>query len=680
MEGKSLRFRQIHLDFHTSEHITGIGSAFDPDEFATTLARAHVNSITCFARCHHGWFYFDSKLFPERRHPHLERNLLAEQIEACHARGIRVPIYTTIQWDHLTATEHPEWRVVEADGKLQGTPPYEAGFYRQLCLNSPYRGFLKEHVREILQTLPTDGLFLDIVLPVDCSCRFCRAKMEQEGLDPTDPLARAGFGIATLNDFKRDMTAHIRSLSKECTIYYNAGHVGPRHRGVRDAYTHFELETLPSGQWGYLHFPVTVRYCRTLGLDYLGQTGKFHTSWGDFHSFKNLAALEYECFRMLAMGAKCLVGDQLHPNGRIDEHVYRLIGQVYEQVEAKERWCAGAVPVTEIGVLTPEEFMVSGSAGNLPPAIKGASRILEEGGHQFDVLDSDSDFSRYKVLILPDRIPVDAALARKIGEYLSAGGSLLASFLSGLSPDGSQVALAPLGIRLNGAGLKAPGASAILGQPFERGDHTEYLRAGEEIRGSLPDTELAMYMKGMDIRAEAGTDVLADTVASYFDRDYRTFCSHRQTPSSGRIDHPAVVRKGRAIYFAHPVFSQYNRNAPRWCKLLVLNALALLLPEPIVRHDGPSTLQLAVNAQESEKRWVVHLLHYIPERRGEEFDVIEDVIPLFDLSLSLRLPRPVREIRTAPQGERLAHQQRDGRTTVTVPSIRGHQMLEVLFR
>ena len=31
---KPLRYRQIHLDFHTSEHIPGIGAAFDPDRSA----------------------------------------------------------------------------------------------------------------------------------------------------------------------------------------------------------------------------------------------------------------------------------------------------------------------------------------------------------------------------------------------------------------------------------------------------------------------------------------------------------------------------------------------------------------------------------------------------------------------------------------------------------------------
>jgi hypothetical protein len=39
-----LRFRQIHLDFHTSEQIPGIGSRFDPEEFAETLARANATA------------------------------------------------------------------------------------------------------------------------------------------------------------------------------------------------------------------------------------------------------------------------------------------------------------------------------------------------------------------------------------------------------------------------------------------------------------------------------------------------------------------------------------------------------------------------------------------------------------------------------------------------------------
>ena len=133
-----LRFRQIHLDFHTSGDIPGIAAQFDPDEFADTLKAAHVDSVTCFARGHHGYLYYDSKNFPERVHPHLtNKNLLVEQIEACHKRGIRVPIYITVQWDEFTGKEHPEWLVQDREGAVTNGKPYEAGFYQFLALNSP---------------------------------------------------------------------------------------------------------------------------------------------------------------------------------------------------------------------------------------------------------------------------------------------------------------------------------------------------------------------------------------------------------------------------------------------------------------------------------------------------------------------------------------------------------------
>jgi hypothetical protein len=142
MSHPELRFRQVHLDFHTSELIAGIGAAFDAEVFADTLLRANVDSITCFARCHHGWIYYDTQRNPERRHPQLQTDLLRQQIEVCHAHDIRVPIYITVQWDHYTANQHPEWLAIDDQGKPFGTPPFEAGFYRRLCVNSPYRDFL----------------------------------------------------------------------------------------------------------------------------------------------------------------------------------------------------------------------------------------------------------------------------------------------------------------------------------------------------------------------------------------------------------------------------------------------------------------------------------------------------------------------------------------------------------
>lgn len=676
MPPAELRFRQIHLDFHTSEAIDGIGAAFDAGEFAATLERAHVDSITCFARGHHGWLYYDSKAFPERVHPHLaNRNLLAEQIEACHARNIRAPVYITVQWDNYTAQRHPEWHIVEADGTLSGQPPYEAGFYGNLCVNTPYFDFLKAMTRDLLESVPVDGIFFDIVMARECSCRYCRTGMQQAALNPASQADRMTYALQVNTTFKQDMTVFVRQFNTDCTIFYNAGHIGPGIRDSHDTYTHYELESLPSGGWGYLHFPITMRYARNLGIDCLSHTGKFHTSWGDFHSFKNREALQFECFHMLALNAKCMIGDQLHPNGKIDPYVYDLIGSVYAEVEQKEPWCRGARAVTDVGVLSPEEF----SAERIPPAMAGATRMLQEAAHQFDVLDTQSDLSPYRLIILPDRIPVSDAFAEKLQRYLADGGTVIASFESGLNTDQTAFATEAFGVTLALDPTRTADGQLARGQILGRGDYAEYLRPEGDLAHGLYPTEYVMYLKGTEVTAAADSEVLAHIVASYFDRTWEHYCSHAQTPSSGQICGPGIARTGQVIYFSHPVFTQYHNNAPRWCKTLVLNAIDILMGEPLFRHSGPSSMLAALNEQTHERRWVVHLLHYIPERRSQDIDVIEDVIPVYDIPMSVRIPHDIRTVRCVPQQEDLEWTLCDGRIEWIVPKLDGHQMIELAW-
>jgi hypothetical protein len=653
----TLRFRQIHLDFHTSEAIAGIGERFDPDHFADTLAKASVDSITCFGRCHHGWIYYETEKFRDRMHPHLTRNLLKEQIEACHARDIRVPIYLTVQWDQYTSERHPEWLAIDASGKQTGTPPYEPGFYRRLAVNSGYYDFLKAHVADLFALLPVDGLFFDIVQPLDDSSYFSRTQMLERGLNPSSGEDRQAFGLETINAFKSDMSAFIRSFDKDSAIFYNAGHIGPRHRSVAAAYSHFELESLPSGGWGYVHFPMAVRYARGLGLDCMGMTGKFHTSWGDFHSFKNPEALQYECFQMLAQGARCSIGDQLLPHGEICQPTYELIGSVYSEIKAKEPWCVGAVPQVDMALMTTEEF----SGERIPTPVAGAVRLLQELGHQFDIVDSLSDFSQYKVVILPDEVPVSDDFSEKLKAYVTGGGSVVASYKSGLNASGDAFALDVLGVEFKGEALYSP----------------DFLMPGDQISEGLSQTEHVMYLKGLEVASKS--EVLAETIVPYFNRTWEHFCSHRHTPSSGGVGYPGIVRNGQNVYFMHPVFSQYAINAPRWVKQLVKNVLGLVLPDPVLILKAPSTTLVTVNAQPDENRWVVHLLHYIPERRGQEFDVIEDVIPIFDVGVSVRVDETVSGVATAPSGQALVFEQSDGRVSFTVPKVEGHEMVVLSF-
>jgi hypothetical protein len=98
-----------------------------------------------------------------------------------------------------------------------------------------------------------------------------------------------------------------------------------------------------------------------------------------------------------------------------------------------------------------------------------------------------------------------------------------------------------------------------------------------------------------------------------------------------------------------------------------------------VIRDAPSTLSATVNYQPHQNRIVVHLLHFIPLRRGQGFDVIEDVIPLFNLNCEVStLGREVMGVSLVPQGNSVAFTQpRRCRVSFVVPSVFGHQMVAI---
>ncbi len=687
--------RQIHLDFHTSEHITGIAAEFDPAEFARTFKEASVSSVTVFARCHHGWLYYPSRKFPERVHPNLEhRNLLVEQVRALHNEGIRAPIYITVQWDYFTANMHPEWLIRKADGSHEGSSFSQPGFYQSLCVNTGYFTFLKEHTEEICKLMgkELDGLFFDIVGIRPCYCACCRLEMKRNGIDINDERAVRAFAKNVLTRFKNDMSMIVRKHNADCTIFYNAGHVGPCTKDSADTYTHFELESLPGDSWGYLHFPVTARYARTLGKDCMGMTGKFHTGWGDFHSLKNLAALEFECFRMLSYGFACSIGDQLEPYGRLNAATYRLIGKVYSQFEKYEEWARPSKPVVEAALLTYEDLITE---HHIPEDIMGAAQLLEELSIQFDIVDVDAELNAYRLIILPDGFKVTEAFQKRLDAYVKKGGKVLACCDGGLNTDENKKAPcfpSCFGIEYIGKTEKYPTfieipSSAIVSAPGSATSPTPAIDAPvEEIAVGLePGNEYVVYLRGNTVRPKSGKNgatPLLNANEPYFSREGELFCSHRYTPSSKKSAYPAILHnksgsESDVIYFTHPIFTQYRHNAPLWCKQLIKNAINMLLPRRIITHNGPSTVSLSVLHQPEKNRVAVHILTYIPVRKCMDIDIVEERTCANDLHVYLNLPdhigKRISKARLAPEGEALAFRNNE----IIIPAVNGYAVVEV---
>ena len=410
-----------------------------------------------------------------------------------------------------------------------------------------------------------------------------------------------------------------------------------------------EIEALPTGGWGYMYFPVTVRYARTFDKPYLGMTARFHKSWADFGGYKPYPALEFETSQMMAHGARASIGDQIHPRGVLDAAAYELIGKIYARVAQREPWLEGAVPLAQVGLFkTPTN--ATRTEASISKSDEGATRMLVQLRQQFNVVRAENDLSNFELLVLPDSIPVDEALAEKLQAYLAQGGKLLLSGTSGLSADASRTRL-PLGIAPEGW------------SPFT----TTYFRFAGET------TDHVMYERGVRARPAAGSQMLAEVVDPYFERAWDHFSSHQQTPSDKATGYAAALVQGNVGYISYPVFSAFALHGNLPYRRLVGEVLEHLLPQPLARMDGPSGAEIAVNRQ--GERTIAHVLYYPAERRTEKLDLIEDIVPLYNLKIAIRLPQAPGKVYLAPEGAPLAFAYQDGYATVTLPELHGHAMV-----
>ncbi len=612
---KPLRYRQVHLDFHTSEAVPTVGDRFDKEQFKAALRAGHVDSITLFSKCHHGWAYHPSEA--NEMHPKLKFDLLGAQLEACREIGVNAPVYLSAGHDEKYARRHPE-------DIVKGTPGAGVDFlnqtgYHLLCYNTPYLDILIAQIEEVMRRYNPLGIFLDISAPRICYCQRCLESMREKGLDPHNPADMKKHADMVYAEYCRRTGEAVRKYNPDATIFHNAGNITRGRRDQADFDTHLELESLPTGGWGYDHFPMSASYSRSLGKEFLGMTGKFHLSWGEFGGFKHPNALRYETALSIAEGAKCSVGDQLHPTGEMNMSTYRLIGKAYAEVEAKEPYVRGADQITDIAILSSEAFTNRPNIHCQPD--EGAARILFEGKYLYNLVDQYEELGKYKLLILPDDIRIDDELKAKLEAYLASGGKLLCSGESGLYVGSDEFAL-PLGATAQGVNAYCP---------------NYMIPKYDAVNG---ETAYVMYQPAMNIAADGGK-VEALLEESYFNRTPEHFCSHQHTPNNPGADRPGAVLTENTGYIAWKLFTDYAVKGSYHLKELALHMIASLL-EPTATTNLPDRGVLTFTRQPDESRYVAHLLFAHTSKRGNGVEVIEDIVPVAGIKLTAKIPEPKR--------------------------------------
>ena len=675
------RYRQVHLDFHTSADCKEVGAEFDPKVFAETVKLGRVDSMTVFAKCHHGFSYYPTEV--GTAHPNLVvPDLMGRQIEALHSTGVRAPIYVSVMWDELAGEKEPGWVIAREDGSLMIRPPLSADSpltggwgWTTLDVSSGYGDYLVAQAEEICDRYgeAVDGFFFDICLPIPNYSPWGQTRMREAGVRLDDEPAVLRFAEEKLESFLRRMSSAVRAKVPDATIFYN-GTVNPRMAEALPHQTHFEIESLPtsSGLWGYLHYPVIARQARTYGRNFLGMTGRFHKAWADFGGLKTRDQLDYECGTVIAAGGEVSVGDQLHPSGALDPAVYRLLEHSFGRIEELEPLLRDAKPAAEVAILSAHE---PSTLGSIPRSahvadVDGAAQLFLESAIQFDIVDpSRRAFEGYAALVLPEGLAVDAELRSRLEAFLSAGGRLILG--------GTAVLDGPTGeFDLEGVPVAYEGPAPTV---------PSYLRLDETLAG---DTELAtdydyvFYDRAHVVRPLDGAVAHGELRRALFDRTWEHFTSHAQAPVGEYLSAPLVVRNESILYFAAPLFGAY-RDHDYWAyREIALNAIRGFLPSPLLKLSGPGWVEATLHEQPADEghpeRKIVHLVAYHPRRTAQPVQHVDQSWQTSGLAVEVRTGgRPVERVYLAFGGEALDFEERDGYVRVDLPPIGAHGVVVV---
>jgi hypothetical protein len=277
--------------------------------------------------------------------------------------------------------------------------------------------------------------------------------------------------------------------------------------------------------------------------------------------------------------------------------------------------------------------------------------LLEEQVN-FNVVNTLEDWSDLEVIIITSGGILEKDLPR-ISAFLNRGGKILAM---------------GEGVFSEGKPVFDMGADYIGKARFD----VDYTVVREAIGEGIVPSPFLNYSPALRVRPYKSTEILATIREPYFSRTIKHYCSHKNTPYTLEdATHPAVIRTKNVVYIAHDLDVQYYREGARLHRDLFMNALKLIRQNPFVTAALPSMGRMNLLHQPEQKRYVVHLLYASPIQRGA-VRVVEDLLPLYNIPVSVDFPREITRAYLIPSGKVIKTTRRGGKTEVVIPELLCH--------
>lgn len=403
----------------------------------------------------HGDPRFQSQLIPAD--PAVDRDRLWKFLEAAHKKEIIVLSYYGMTANPRLAKLHPEWLMKYLD---DGRPAPEGDCW--FCLNSPYRDWLAEYLKETLAHLDLDGFYFDGTnwgshgatgeppYFVSCRCEYCRTLFAQDtGLDiPTRvdfesmPFRQfLAWRCGKMRQFMDHLTRKVREAHPEAILDFNhyagvynnwgMGHpLDPLH--LEKSGGHFFMErTIYDGT------SLCAKYGRAHGSPcgiWFGPTQHLNECSTHTAPYPEPHSVAVHCLSAMANGARPILAMMPYPSPLNREFIATVFGEIKKRVDYMDGETVKYLALHWSGQTrdfqypSPDPYK---SGADYFKKIQGTHEILNQSHLLLDVVFdeqlTDTYLSPYKVLFLSDSACLSDNQCDAIRRFVHDGGTLFAT-------------------------------------------------------------------------------------------------------------------------------------------------------------------------------------------------------------------------------------------------------------
>lgn len=631
------------------------------------------------------------------------RDLLAEIIPVAHARNIRVlaRIDPSCAPRELSAL-HPEWFSRDAAGHFR-----EVSGHYVTCPNADYyHQRMVEVVTEMLTDYDVDGIWNNqgkfAAWDTDtCYCETCQKKFRSD----------SGSEIPLSEDWNDPVWRQFNEWRYQCI----ASWIARMHTAIHAAKTDAvfvaavqlaeSLETIRPGGWDidyWLPYQDVLAFeCQRrntapwwpgLQAKYLSGIAPDKPRWMTVSYFypwwRLYAAPEEENRPWIAQQFANGVSSWLHINGASSEVFDRRgiapMQSIFERLARWEKYFESARSNARVVVIysrfTQDNYGRDDPYSRYVDAVRGYYCALLEAHIPFDVLSDKfletERLKQYQVLVLPNTACLTDAAISAIKGFAKNGGTVVASFESGVYDE-------------SGVKREVPGFADVFGGSYNgirknlKSSYGQIRIQGDPLLADLGDTDLIPNDGDLiEFSSTASSNFPLTLIPPVTVGAGATISIPEYSAVSGSTDVPLVIRasfgKGTGILFCNQMDSLFYRYGFKDLGRILANAVSCGL-EATNDFEVVAPDYVDVTRMVQPERWLVHLINFPLSKQlntGWRHPG-RNLVPVYDIVVRI-VPdeaRRIRHVRLATSEGLLPHRVNGHWIEVTVPVLQDHEIV-----